>query len=66
MNKATKKRVLDQKRKRSSTGRSTARAAYGGELRFDNGVPSRVSARDLETYFDDSWRMLGSDKDWND
>jgi len=64
MRKGTRRRPPAQKTR--AAGRAKPRAAFDGELRFDNGVPARVTQRDLEAYFDDSWRMLGSGKDWSD
>jgi hypothetical protein len=66
MRKVTRGRTSAQKARARAAGRGTARAAFDGALRFDNGVPARVTARDLEAYFDDAWRVLGSGKDWSD
>lgn len=66
MRKVTRTRSPAQKRRARAASRGTPRAAHEGGLRFEGGVPARVTERDLEAYFDDSWRMLGSDKDWGD
>jgi hypothetical protein len=69
MNKSTKNRPMDHQRRKAAAlrdrpvahGRGAAKA-FGGSLSFDSGSPSNVSVRELETYFDESWRMIGSDR----
>jgi hypothetical protein len=69
MNKSIKRRLLDQHRRKTAALREGTRAGQAGaaktsygSLSFDNGYPSNVSVRELEAYFDDAWRMIGSDK----
>jgi hypothetical protein len=75
MNKSTKNRLMDHHRRKTAAlsgrpiadGRGPAKTAFGGSLGFDNGSPSNVSVRELEAYFDEAWRMVGSDRNsWDE
>ncbi|HZF28458.1 MAG TPA: hypothetical protein VE907_05040 [Gammaproteobacteria bacterium] len=77
MNKSTKKRLLDQHRRKAAALRDRPLAdnygadrrgsakAVGGTLSFDS-YPSNVSVKELEAYLDEAWRMIGSDKSWDE
>jgi hypothetical protein len=78
MNKSTKKPLMDQQRRKAAAlrdrpladnygadRRGRAQANLGGTLSFDS-YPSNVSVKELEAYFDEAWRMIGSDKSWDE
>jgi hypothetical protein len=67
MNKSTKRRLIEQRRRKLAVARGShalhggaATTVFSSELTLDHGYASDASLKELEQYFDDASRMLGA------